>query len=84
MRRNCRARSSWVSLPKFDGSDVIELFCQSHCTTDYPNEPAATASLPGIAEYYGLGAVDSTAAGEAALLGNADICEGNYTPRHVD
>ena len=50
--------SSWVSLPAFDGVDLVELFCQSHCTSDYPGKPATAAALPGIADYYGLPQVD--------------------------
>lgn len=46
--------SSWVTLPAFDGLDLISLFCASHCTDDYRNEPAAVATLAGIADYYGI------------------------------
>lgn len=60
--------ASWVSLPNFEGADVIELFCQSHCSTDHPGEPAVAASLPAITAYYGLPEVDATAIGEAALI----------------
>lgn len=60
--------SSWVSLPSFEGTDLVELFCQSHCTTDYPGEPATAAALPGIAAYYGLSQPDGTAIGEAQLV----------------
>ena len=59
--------SSWVSLPKHEGTDLVELFRQTHATMDHPSEPATTASLPEIAAYYGLGDSDGTVAGEAAL-----------------
>ena len=60
--------SSWVSLPNVEGCDLVKLFCATHCTTDYPDEPAATAALPGIAAYYGLDYTAGTAVGEAALV----------------
>lgn len=60
--------SSWVTLPKFDGHDLVKLFCETHSAADYPNEPAATAALSGIASYYGLDYTASTAVEEAALV----------------
>lgn len=60
--------SSWVSLPAFEGVDIIELFCQSHCSTDHPDAPAVAASLPAITAYYGLPDVDGTTIGVAALI----------------
>lgn len=52
--------SSWVTLPKFEGFDLIERFCECHCTVDYPAAPATAAALYGIAEYYGLSIDTST------------------------
>lgn len=46
--------SSWVTLPQFEGFDLVSRFCETHCTNDYPNEPATAASLQGIADYYGI------------------------------
>ena len=58
---------SWVSLPDFKGTDLVELFCKTHSAKDYPGNPATAASLPGIADYYGLAEPDGTAVYEAAL-----------------
>ena len=60
--------ASWVSLPAFEGVDLISMFCESHCATDYPDQPAAAASLSGIASYYDLPEPDGTVEGEAALI----------------
>lgn len=46
--------SSWVTLPAYKRVDIIELFCECHCSVDYPGRPATAAALDGIAEYYGL------------------------------
>lgn len=46
--------ASWVSLPAYEGFDLMAEFCVSHATADYPGQPAAVASLQGIASYYGL------------------------------
>lgn len=60
--------ASWVSLPAFNGTDVISMFCESHCASDYPGQPAAAASLSGIAAYYDLPGSDGTVTGEANLV----------------
>jgi DNA polymerase III epsilon subunit-like protein len=60
--------SSWVTIPNVEGCDLVKLFCATHCTTDFPNEPATTAALPGIAAYYGLNNDTDTLTGEAALI----------------
>ena len=60
--------SSWVTLPAFQPFDLVERFCASHCTTDYRNEPAAIATLEGIARYYGIDADESTALGTARAI----------------
>lgn len=46
--------SGWVSLPDYEALDLIAEFCASHCAADYPGQPAAVATLQGIADYYGL------------------------------
>ena len=46
--------SSWVSLPDCKEYDLSQEFCASHCTVDYPGQPAAVAALSGIAAYYDL------------------------------
>ena len=58
----------WITLPDFNGFDVIERFRLSHCTTDYPSEPATTASLESIAAYYGIACSTDTPASEAAAV----------------
>ena len=45
---------SWVTLAPFEKCDLDELFRTSHCTAEYPGQPAAVASLEEVAEYYGL------------------------------
>lgn len=57
--------ASWVTLPEFEGRDVVDMFCASHCSADYPDEPAAAASLAGIAEYYGVSFDDESTVGQA-------------------
>lgn len=60
--------SSWVSLPKFEGVDLVEQFLASHNAADYPNQPAAAVTLAGIAAYYGIDADESTATGAARTV----------------
>lgn len=60
--------SSWVSLPKFDGIDLVAQFLASHSTADYPGQPATAATLAGIAAYYGIDADDSSAASTAQAV----------------
>lgn len=57
--------SSWVTLPVFTGQDLSSLFCASHSTVDYRTEPAAVATLAGIAEYYGVQLDETSALGTA-------------------
>lgn len=52
--------SSWVTLPAFTGADLIERFCECHCSADYPGQPATAAALDGIAGYYGVPVDTST------------------------
>ena len=52
--------SSWVTLPAFEGVDVIDLFLQSHSTADAPTEPATAASIEDVARYYGIESAAST------------------------
>ena len=65
--------SSWVSLPAYESFDLIEQFRASHCSADYPTEPAAVATLEGIAAYYGLPYDGSTMAGIARTVADAYI-----------
>ncbi len=58
----------WVTLPDYTGFDIVEKFRLSHCTADYPTEPAATASLESIAAYYGIAYAADTPAQEAATV----------------
>lgn len=46
--------ASWVALPDYESFDLLSQFCASHSAADYPSQPAAVASLEGIAGYYGL------------------------------
>ena len=46
--------ASWVALPDFREYDLMGEFCASHSATDYPDQPAAVATLAGIAGYYGI------------------------------
>lgn len=52
---------SWVTLPEYDGFDLVEEFRASHCDADYPGQPAAAASMEGIAAYYGVAADEPAA-----------------------
>lgn len=62
---------SWVTLPKFEGFDLVERFRASHCADDYPGEPAAAASLAGIASYYDLPVAGPTLSDEARTIAAA-------------
>ncbi len=72
---------SWVTLPAFEGFDLVERFRAAHCTADYLGEPAAAASLQGIAEYYGLPAERPTLTDEARMVAQAYQA---YVKEHVD
>ena len=58
----------WITLPDYDGFDIVERFRLSHCTTDYTREPATTASLESIAAYYGIDFATGTPSEEAATI----------------
>lgn len=65
----CEAiESSWVTLPAFDGFDLLAEFCASHCASDYPARPAAVVTLRGIADYYGAPCDEADTAGIAATV----------------
>ena len=51
---------SWVTLPSHESFDLVERFLASHSSQDRPGQPAVAASLPGIAEYYGLACEDAS------------------------
>lgn len=59
---------SWITLPEFEGFDLIERFCECHCSADYPAAPASAAALDGIAGYYGLQVDSSTTLGIARAV----------------
>ena len=63
--------SSWVSLPPYEPFDLVEQFCASHCAADYPAEPAAVATLEGIAGYYDLSCDESSTTGIARCVASA-------------
>ena len=70
--------SGWVTLPSFEGFDIVERFLESHSSADYPNEPAVAATPEGIAAYYGLPAETPTlvdAARQAASCYKAIVRE---------
>ena len=73
--------SSWVTLPEFEGFDIVEQFCQTHSTADYRAEPAAVATLEGIAAYYGLEGDTSSTEGSAQL---AAACYRALVAEHVE
>lgn len=73
--------SSWVTLPSYDGQDLISLFCASHCTVDYRSEPAAVATLAGIAGYYGIPADESTVVSTAQTIAS---CYRALVQEHID
>ena len=60
--------TSWVTLHDARELDLVERFCASHCTADYPDQPAAVASLQGIAAYYGLPCDESSTTGIARTV----------------
>ena len=60
--------TSWITLHDARELDLIARFCSSHCTLDYPGQPAAVASLQGIAAYYGLPCDESSTAGIARTV----------------
>lgn len=60
--------SSWVSLPDYQGYDLSELFCSSHCDADYESAPIAAVSLQGIADYYELPQGAGTLVDEARII----------------
>lgn len=62
---------SWVSLPDYEGFDLTEEFRLSHCTRDYPREPASAAALDDVASYYGI--VRNADAGSALVAEAACI-----------
>ena len=73
--------SSWITLPALQDLDLISLFCASHSTTDYRNEPAAVATLEGIAEYYGIQLDESSALATARTVA---ACYQALVKEHVD
>ena len=60
--------ASWVALPDFKGYDLIAEFCASHSSTDYPGQPAAVATLSGVAGYYGVSDDESSTVGIARAV----------------
>ena len=60
--------ASWVALPDFEGFDLIEQFCASHSAVDYPGQPAAVATLAGVAQYYGVVDDEADASGIARTV----------------
>ena len=71
--------SSWVSLPSFEPFDLVDQFCASHCTADYPGRPAAVAALEGIAGYYGI---DADMASTTGIAQAAASCYGRLVAEH--
>lgn len=59
---------SWVTLPGFEGFDVIEAFRETHCADDYHSSPASAASMEGIAGYYDLPGTSGSLADEARTI----------------
>lgn len=52
---NAMIENSWVTLPKYEAFDLIEKFIGTHSASDRPGNPAAVASLDGIAAHYEIG-----------------------------
>lgn len=46
--------TGWITLPEFEGFDIIERFRLAHSSQDYPGEAATVATLPSIENYYGI------------------------------
>lgn len=60
--------ASWISIPERESFDLVAQFCKTHCTVDYPTQPATAASLEGIAEYYELDPNTQDPVSEAMLV----------------
>ena len=55
--------ASWISLPAYEGFDVIEQFRLAHCSQDYPTEPASAVALDDITRYYGIPTLPEASSG---------------------
>ncbi|MBQ9000452.1 MAG: hypothetical protein IJ087_01200 [Eggerthellaceae bacterium] len=72
--------ASWVALPDFKGYDLIAEFCASHSSIDYPDQPAAIATLSGVAGYYD--ALDDESS-TVAIARTVSECYQNLVKEHA-